>query len=97
MYYVENWKKLTSDQQVLQMMRGYKIPLKCIPHQWITERKKEISEEKTKLLKTAISELKLKRALEVVNQVKDQYLSTLFALSALQHLLLDSRALTELQ
>ncbi len=31
-HFLANWEKLTSDQLVLQIVKGYKIPLKCIPH-----------------------------------------------------------------
>lgn len=78
LHYLGNWKKLTSDQQVLQIVSGYKIPLKCIPHQWRRRITKGSSKEQIKVLKTAIDELQLKGALKEVNKVEDQYISTLF-------------------
>ena len=33
-HFLPNWKKLTSDWLVWQIVEGYSIPLRCVPHQW---------------------------------------------------------------
>jgi hypothetical protein len=33
-YFIENWKIITSDESVLETVRGYRIPLISKPHQW---------------------------------------------------------------
>lgn len=34
LYLLANWEKLTTDQLVLQIVKDYKMSLKCIPQQW---------------------------------------------------------------
>ena len=79
-HFLPNWKKLTSDRLVWQIVEGYRIPLKCVPHQWRPRLTKGSSIGQTRLLKTAIHELQEKGAVKEVNRVDDQYLSILFIL-----------------
>ena len=45
--FLPNRKKLTSDRLVLQIVKGYIIPLKCVPHQWRPRFTKGSSIERT--------------------------------------------------
>ena len=56
-HFLGNWEKLTSDKTILQTVKGYKIPLRCTPHQWRPGLTKGSSKEQTMLLETAINEL----------------------------------------
>ena len=63
-----------------QSLKGYRIPLKCVPHEWRLRLTKGSSNEQTRLLKTAIHELQEKGALKEMNRIDDQYRLTLFIL-----------------
>ena len=77
-HFIDNWKLLTSDQSVLETVRGYRIPLLSRPHQWRKRVTKARSLEQRALLLQAISDLVSKEAVRQVVETEDQFLSTLF-------------------
>ena len=66
------FSKLASDQLVLQIVKGYKIPLKCIPHQWWPFTGNVANYSNTRTRKEGST--------EEVKKVDNQFLSTLFIL-----------------
>ena len=60
MHFLLNWRKLTSDRLVWEIVEDYRIPLKCVLNQWQPRLTKGSSIEQTRLLKTAIHELQKK-------------------------------------
>ncbi len=56
-YFIENWRKITSDKQVLETVEGYRIPLKSKPIQWRKRATKSSSIEQETLLSQVILDL----------------------------------------
>ncbi len=77
-YFIENWRKITSDKHVLETVEGYRIPLKSKPIQWRKRVIKSRSIEQETLLSQVILHLASKGAVHQVVEQDDQFLSTLF-------------------
>lgn len=77
-YFCLNWRKITSDTNILSSIRGFRIPFSKMPKQrhvypepvWSAREADSISKELDKLLKTG--------AISVVTPVKGQFLSRIF-------------------
>ena len=77
-YFVQNWRKITSDKTVLEMVEGYQIPLISTPLQWRRRVTKARSAKQMNMISQAILDLTLKGAVKQVVEQDNQFLSTLF-------------------
>ena len=76
-HFLGNWKIITSDESVLETVKGYQIPLTSKPHQWRKRITKAKGLQQEVLLTQAISDLVSKGAVHQVVEQEDQFLSCL--------------------
>lgn len=76
--YLGEWRKLTSDKFILNIVDGYRIPFKRVPIQTSFNRKTSFSEPQNKLFQSAINDLIAKGAITKCKEKKGQLLSPYF-------------------
>ena len=76
--FLGSWEKLTKDQNILQIVQGYRIPFLCRPKQ--KREPKEINFSMQEKVTTTLEAENLfkKGAMEQVCPQKDQFLSNIF-------------------
>ena len=77
-YFRKNWEKLSSNQAVLNMISGYKVPFSEVPRQGKYQRQVPKSRERSLLVGTEIQTLLEKRAIKMIDSSQDKYLSSIF-------------------
>ena len=75
-HFLGSWKKLTKDQNILQIVKGYRIPFLCKPKQ---KEPKEInfSVQEKATISLEVENLLIKGDVEQVCPQKDQFLSNI--------------------
>ena len=77
-HFQTNWRKITSDQEVLWTVSGCKVELFETPHQVKPPQAHKFSTPEMELIEKEIKELEEKEAIEQVSPVQNQFLSNLF-------------------
>ena len=77
-HFVQSWEKLTKDQEILKIVKGYNIPLLRIPVQEKTPLNTPLKENQKFLAEKEIKEMLEKRVIKKVSQHKDQYAQNQF-------------------
>ena len=82
-HFEQSWKKLTKDQEILEIVKGYKIPLLRTPVQEKIPLNKPLIENRKFLVEKEIKKMLEKGAIKKVSQHKyqhaqNQFLSNLF-------------------
>ena len=77
-YFVQSWEKLTSDQNVLSLVKGYEIPILVEPFQEKSLHQIKMSSAEKQLVDSEIEEMLKKGAILKVDPVNGQFLSNLF-------------------
>ena len=77
-FFVENWKKLTNDQRILEIVKGYEIPFSEPPKQSAPPKQICLNEKETKLVDQEVQEMLRKGAITIAKDSKGQYVSSLF-------------------
>ena len=77
-HFQANWRKKTSDQEVLQTVSGCTVELFETPHQVKPPQAHKFSTPEKELIEKEIKELEEKGAIKQVSQVQNQFLSNLF-------------------
>lgn len=77
LYFIENWKHLTSNHVILSWVQGYKIPFSQFPAQ-VDFPKVSINKKEHKLYDTAIQGLLGKGAITSCRHTKGEFLSSYF-------------------
>lgn len=75
---LENWEKLTNDQEILQTVRGCKIPFLRNPPSGRMSFQPKFSREENELIQVEIEKLLEKGAIKQVAHSEDQFLGHLF-------------------
>ena len=79
-YCIDSWRHICQNNWVNNVVEfGYRIPLKYKPTQWKIPSNPPVSESANEVLKLEALELKLKQAVRVVDHVKEEYISSYFA------------------
>ena len=77
-HFSKAWKKLTRDQSILDLVRGYVIPFQRKPFQSKIPFQLATSREQQKLLDTEVKERLKEGAIRQVSTIKGEFLSNLF-------------------
>ena len=78
-HFLENWKLITRDTNLLENISGYRIEFQAKPVQVNSKYQIVLSKLERKILNSEIEEMKSKQAVEFVqSQTKDQFVSHLF-------------------
>ena len=77
-HFLENWKKLTHDKHILQLVQGYEIPFFTAPRQRHVPTQKNIPMSQVHLVDKEIQSMLEKGAIKQVFPVKHQFPSNLF-------------------
>ena len=77
-HFLPNWRRITNDPTILEMIRGYKLEFTSTPVQSTVRRPLQFSCSETEKIDLEISALLEKEALHVVKPVSDQFISNLF-------------------
>ena len=77
--FIENWKLLTNDTEILSLVEGYTIPFHEIPQQKNTPNSPKLSQEEKILVQKEIHEMLNKGAIvETPKYLEGQFISNLF-------------------
>ena len=77
--FIENWKVLTNDTEILSLVEGYTIPFHEIPQQKNIPNSPKLSQEEKILVQKEIHEMLNKGAIvETPNHLEGQFISNLF-------------------
>ena len=77
--FIENWKILTNDTEILSLVEGYTIPFHEIPQQKNTPNSPKLSQEEKILVQKEIHEMLNKGAIvETPNHLEGEFISNLF-------------------
>ena len=77
-HFLPNWRRITNDPTILEMIQGYKLEFTSTPVQSTVRRPLQFSCSETAKIDLEISALLEKEALHVVKPVSDQFISNLF-------------------
>ena len=77
-YFIRNWKRLTGDMAVLNIVNGYQIPLLDSPRQPFLPPGAKLCPEEKQLVDQEIDQMLEKGAITRVNPSPDQFLSNIF-------------------
>ena len=77
-YYIKNWEKITQDQNILQLVKGYQIPFLKHPKQDRPPPKSSWSLEEQKLIDQEVQKMLQKGAIQEVPSIQGQFLSSIF-------------------
>ena len=78
-YFIENWKILTNDTEILSLVEGYITPFHKIPQQKNIPDSPKLSQEEKILVQKEIHEMSNKRAIaENPNSLEGEFISNLF-------------------
>ena len=72
-HFVQSWEKLTKDQEILEIVKGYKIPLLRTPVQEKVPLNTPLKENQKFLVEEEIKEMLEKEAIKKVSQHKGQH------------------------
>ena len=78
-FFNNNWRMITNDPYILEIVQGYKLDLVETPFQLKTPKQLIFSKSETDLLDNEIRELRAKNTIRVVQPTPGQFVSTLFA------------------
>ena len=78
--FLENWKQLTQDPSILEIVQGYKIPFIEFPRQTFLPRRGNLTSKEKELVGQEISQMLTKGAISKVRPSQDQFLSNIFIL-----------------
>lgn len=76
--FIDNWRKITSDNYIISSLEGYRIPFIKRPFQKTPPKEKVLSEVERKQLDIKIDELLQKGAIEECEYCEGQFLSSFF-------------------
>ena len=74
--FVKNWEKLTSEATVLDIVKGYEIPVP--PKQLASPKSNHLSKKEVELVQHEVQEMLRKGTIAVTSSTEGQYLSSLF-------------------
>ena len=77
-HFLKNWKVLTSDPHILEIVEGYQIPFLSIPQQVKPPAAIQFSEKDKSLIDLEIQGMLEKGAIRIVKELHGQFLSPLF-------------------
>ena len=77
-HFLKNWKQLTQDPSILEIVQGYKIPFVQTPHQTFLPKAGNLSKEERNLVKEEIDQMLEKGAIVKTKPSRDQFLSNIF-------------------
>lgn len=77
-HFFENWKQITSDQTILNWIKGFKIPFVKKPFQKYVVKNPKWSNKEITLIKEQLSILLKKKAIRKCSPDKDQFISSIF-------------------
>ena len=77
-HFLPNWRRITNDPTILEMIQGYKLEFTSTPVQSTVRRPLQFSCSETEKIDLEISALLEKEALHVVKPVSDQFISNVF-------------------
>ena len=77
-YFLENWKKLTNDQAILQMVQGYEIPFNSPPQQNFIPKSPVLNQVEKQLVDQEVKEMLSKGAIQKVKPTRDHFISNIF-------------------
>ena len=77
--FIENWKILTNDTEILSLVEGYTIPFHKIPQQKNIPNSPKLNQEEKILVQKKIREMLNKGAIaEIANHLEGEFMSNLF-------------------
>ena len=76
--FVENWKKLTSDRTILNVVKGWEIPLLDSPFQAKPPGEIKMSPEEMRVMDEEVEDMSMKGAIREAIPKQDQFLSNVF-------------------
>jgi len=77
-YFLEEWKKITKDKEILDVIIGYKIPFVSQPQQFQVPKQVAMSEIETHAVQESILKLLSIGAIDKVNHTEGEFLSNIF-------------------
>ena len=77
-HFLGSWEKLTKDQNILQILKGYRILFLCRPKQKREPKEINFSMQEKETISLEVENLLKKGAVEQVCPQKDQFLSNIF-------------------
>ena len=77
-HFQENWKKLTSNHQILELVEGYKIPFPSEPKQTKPPNLVYLTKKEESLVDLEIQAMLRKDAIQMVEKSQNQFLSPIF-------------------
>ena len=82
---IDGWQRICGNSWVNNVVKdGYKIPLKFKPKQRLIPKNPQVSDSAFQVLKQEALDLKVKHAVVVTTHVKDEYISSYFAVPKLR-------------
>ena len=79
--FYSNWKKLTQDPNILNIIQGFKIPFLEKPYQTKLPNPQVLNHEHSNLVREKVKEMLLKGEIQKVTQCRNQYISNIFLIS----------------
>lgn len=76
--FTHEWSRITNDREVLDAIKGYKLPFKSIPIQAYKPRARILSANELEIMQVEIRKLLSKGVVKRVNSSKHQFLSSIF-------------------
>lgn len=77
-HYLPNWKRLTSDQNILNIVKGLNIEFETPPRQTFIPKQYALSTTEEKVVQQEIANLLMKGGIEVTTHEPDEFLSNIF-------------------
>ena len=77
-FFLPDWKKLTSDQFILQCIKGVEIPFLDMPFQRFEPEQYFFDNEKSKVIQDEIDKLLAKKAIVEIFSVENCFISNIF-------------------
>mgnify|MGYP002803950076 CR=1 FL=1 len=77
-YFIKNWKELTTDSFILNLVMGCKIDLLHTPHQYSGTNETKFSETEKVFVQEELSKLLHKHVIIPSKHEKDEFVSTIF-------------------
>ncbi|XP_063984940.1 uncharacterized protein LOC135166543 [Diachasmimorpha longicaudata] len=77
-FFIDNWRKITSDKYILSYLEGYRIPFTHKPYQLNSPKAHVFSNEEMEQLRIKIDKLLSNGAIEECTPCEDQFISSYF-------------------
>ena len=76
--FAQNWRKLTSDPHIMEIVEGWKLPLKSRPHQVREPGVISMSQKEQEVIDLEIQSMLQKEVIQIAEPSTDQFVSNIF-------------------